>query len=117
MRPASLRNWNKIRCRVVFSRRSAVNVCIRATTTLSPIYYLFLAPTGKLNQKLQLLLAEDAKVQISSSPVIEKQRRPGPKNITYGIPSSEWPIVLQRVLKNKEPLRKVADNYGVSHET
>jgi len=32
-------------------------------------------------------------------------------------PLHEWPTVLQRVLENKESLRKVADDYGVSHET
>jgi hypothetical protein len=35
----------------------------------------------------------------------------------YGILSSEWPNVLQRVLENQEPLRTVAADYGVSHET
>jgi hypothetical protein len=66
---------------------------------------------------VQNLLAEDAKVQISSSPVIEKQRRPGPKHPAYGIPASQWPTVVHRVVEQKEPLRSVAAAYGVSHET
>jgi hypothetical protein len=66
---------------------------------------------------VQNLLAEDAKVQISSSPVIEKQRRPGPKQPAYGIPASQWPTVVHRVVEQKEPLRSVAAAYDVSHET
>ena len=50
-------------------------------------------------------------------PVVEKQRRPGPKHPPYGIPSSQWPTVLHRVVEKKEPLRTVAEAYGVSHET
>jgi hypothetical protein len=84
---------------------------------LSPIFSLFLSPSGKLYLKVQNLLAEDAKVQISSSPVIEKQRRPGPKQPAYGIPASQWPTVVHRVVEQKEPLRSVAAAYGVSHET
>src|SRR2546421_4064777 len=49
--------------------------------------------------------------------VIETQRRPGPKDIPYGIPEDQWPTVLHRVLEHKESLRRVADDYGVSHET
>ena len=50
-------------------------------------------------------------------PVIETQRRPGPKDIPYGIPGEQWPVVLARVLENHEPYRKVAADYGVSRET
>ena len=35
----------------------------------------------------------------------------------YGIPASQWPTVLHRVEEKKDLLRKVADEYGVSHET
>jgi hypothetical protein len=49
-------------------------------------------------------------------PVIETQRRPGPKEIPYGIPAEEWPTVLQRV-ESHESYRKIAADYGVSHET
>ena len=45
------------------------------------------------------------------------KRHPGPKKPRYGIPSEEWPTVLRRVVENQEPLRKVADDYGVSYET
>src|SRR6266700_4916645 len=88
----------------------------RASTTLSPILYLFLAPSGKLYQKLQYLLAEDEKAQRSTPPIIQ-HRRPGPRTPAYGIPSSEWPTVLHRVLEKKESLREIADEYGVSYET
>jgi len=46
-----------------------------------------------------------------------KQRRPRAKRPAYGLPASEWPTVLHRVVKQKEPLRTVAAAYGVSHET
>jgi response regulator of citrate/malate metabolism len=49
--------------------------------------------------------------------VIESQRRPGPKDLPYGIPPEEWPTVRQRVLENHESYRKVAAEYGVSRET
>jgi hypothetical protein len=79
--------------------------------------YLFLAPSGKLYQKIQHFLAEDEKSAANYPPVLEKCRRPGPRHPAYGIPDSEWPTVLHRVLEKKEPLRKVANEYGVSRET
>ena len=85
----------------------------RASTTLSPILYLFQIPTSTLSRKLQIVLSEE----VQTSLVIETQRRPGPKDIPYGIPPEEWPAILHCVLEKKEPLRKVADDYGVSHET
>ncbi len=66
--------------------------------------------------KVQHLLAEDKLFQRSDPPVI-KHRRPGPKQPNYGIPDSQWPTVVQRVVEQKEPLRTVAAAYGVSHET
>jgi hypothetical protein len=48
--------------------------------------------------------------------VIDTQRRPGPKDIPYGIPPQEWPTILQRVA-NQESYRKVANDYRVSRET
>ena len=84
----------------------------RTTTTLSPILYLFQIPTSTLSQKLQHVLSV-----IVIPPVIESQRRPGPKDIPYGIPEEQWPVVLARVLENHEPYRKVAADYGVSRET
>ena len=59
------------------------------SNSLSPIFYLFLEPSGKLYQKLQYLLTEDEKVQRSTPPII-RHRRPGPRNPAYGIPASEW---------------------------
>ena len=49
-------------------------------------------------------------------PLLTK-RHPGPVKPRYGIPSEEWPTVLRRVVENEEPLRRVADDYGVSYET
>ena len=55
--------------------------------------------------------------EIETPIVIETQRRPGPKDIAYGIPVDQWLTVLQRVLENHESYRKVAEDYGVSRET
>ena len=49
--------------------------------------------------------------------LLTTQERPGPKQSKQRIPSHEWPNVLRRVLENQEPLRQVAADYGVSHET
>jgi hypothetical protein len=86
------------------------------SNTLSPIFYLFLAPSGKLYLKVHHLLVGDERVQRSNPPLL-KHRRPGPKQPNYGIPSELWPTVVQRVVEQKEPLRTVAADYGVSHET
>jgi hypothetical protein len=45
------------------------------------------------------------------------KRHPGPVKPHYGIPAEEWPAVLRRVVENQEPLRQVANDYGVSYET
>ena len=84
-------------------------------TTLSPILCLFLIPTSPLSRKLQILLSQFEKGQTPL--VIETQRRPGPKDISYSIPPQEWPTVRQRVLENHDSYRKVANDYSVSHET
>ena len=86
------------------------------SNTLSPIFSLFLAPSGKLYLKVQHLLAGDELVQRSNPPFL-KHRRPGPKHPNYGIPADLWPTVVQRVVEQKEPLRSVAAAYDVSHET
>jgi hypothetical protein len=86
------------------------------SSSLSPIFYLFLASSGILYLKVQHLLTEDETPEGSHPPVM-KQRRPGPKYPVYGIPASEWPTVMHRVVELKEPLRIVAAAYGVSHET
>jgi site-specific DNA recombinase len=83
----------------------------RATSTLSPILYLFQLPTSTLSRKLQITLSV-----LETPLVLETQRRPGPKDIPYGIPVSEWPTVLARV-ENHESYRTIARDYGVSRET
>jgi hypothetical protein len=84
--------------------------------SLSPILYLFLAPSGKLYLKVQQLLAHGEKHDACPPPIVGK-RRPGPKHPNYGIPAEHWPTVVHRVVEQKEPLRTVAATYGVSHET
>jgi hypothetical protein len=86
------------------------------SSSLSPILYLFLAPSGKLYLKVQHLLSEDEILQRSNPPLL-KHRRPRPKHPNYGIPAELWPTVVHRVVEQKEPLRTVAADYGVSHET
>jgi hypothetical protein len=86
------------------------------SSALSPIFCLFLIPSGVLYQKVQRLLAEDATPEGSHPPVME-YRRPGPKHLTYRIPTSEWPNVVGRIEEQKESLRTVAAAYDVSHET
>jgi len=84
----------------------------RATTTLSPILYLFQFPSSPLSRKLQIVLSQEDQIPL----VIETQRRPGPKDIPYGIPVEEWPTVLARV-ENHASYRTIARDYGVSRET
>ena len=45
-----------------------------------------------------------------------KQRRPVPAHPQYGIPPAHWPDVLHRI-EQGEPLRQIAQDYGVSYET
>ena len=88
----------------------------RVSNSLSPIFYLFLAPSGKLYLKVQHLLAGDELFQRSNPPLL-RHRRPGPEHPNYGIPAELWPTVVHLVVEQKEPLRTVAAAYGVSHET
>jgi hypothetical protein len=83
----------------------------RVSSPLSPIFSLFQIPTSPLSQKLQHVLSE-----LVIPPVVEEQRRPGPKDLPSGIPEDQWPIVLQRV-ENHASYRKIAADYGVSRET
>ncbi len=77
---------------------------------------LYLAPDGELYIQLQERLAQD-QTSIIPLPPLTTPRRPGPKKPRRGIPSIEWPSVIRRVIDNQEPLRKVAEDYGVSYET
>jgi hypothetical protein len=86
------------------------------SNALSPIFSLFLAPSGKLYLKVHHLLVEDELLQRSNPPFL-KRRRPGPKQPNYGIPADLWPTVVQHVVEQKESLRTVAADFGVSHET
>jgi hypothetical protein len=86
------------------------------SSSLSPIFYLFLAPSGTLYLKVQQLLAHGETPDASPPPIVGK-RRPGAKHPAYGIQASQWPTVVHRVVEKKEPLRTVAAAYSVSHET
>ena len=86
------------------------------SNALSPIFYLFLTPSGKLYLKVQHLLKGDELFQRSNPPLI-KHRRPGPEDPNDAIPAELWPTVVQRVVEQKESLRTVAAAFGVSHET
>ena len=77
------------------------------SNALSPIFYLFLAPSGKLYRKVQHLLVGDELVQRRNPPLL-KRRRPGPKHPNYATLTEHWPMIMQRVVEQKEPLRKVA---------
>ena len=86
------------------------------SSSRSPIFYLFLVPSGNLYLKVQRLLAGDELSQ-SRNPPLLKRRRPGPKQPNYGIPADLWPAVVQHVVEQQESLRTVAAAFGVSHET
>jgi len=86
------------------------------SSSLSPIFYLFLTPAGKLYLKVQHLLKKDHVFQRTNPPLL-KHQRPGPKDTNYGIPAELWPTVIHRVVEQKESLRTVAAAFGVSHET
>jgi len=83
----------------------------RATTTLSPILYLFQIPTSALARALQNVLSE-----MDIPPLVETQRRPGPSDIPSGIPETQWHVVLARIAHH-ESYRTIAKDYGVSRET
>ncbi len=83
----------------------------RATASLSPVL-----TSSFLYQKLQRLL-EQISNTAPHSLLPTTKRHPGPKKPRHGIPPEEWPTVLRRVVENQEPLRNVAEDYGVSYET
>jgi hypothetical protein len=88
----------------------------RASASLSPVLIHFVSSTSYLSQKLQQLLTQLQAHENTSLPLLTK-RRPGPAKPKHGISPAEWPTVQCRVLENQEPLREVADDYGVSYET
>ena len=88
----------------------------RATSHRS---YLALIPLEKLFPgRNDILVYRHPTIYLSERPDSHSllQRRPGPDNPQWKIPSSEWPAVLRRVEQNGEPLRQVARDYGVSYE-
>jgi hypothetical protein len=89
----------------------------RVSATLSPILSLFFPPFGTLYHQVKHVLADEEPSDGSSPPLVSRQRRPGPKTPKYGIPAEHWPMVIHRIVEKKESLRKVAEEYGVSHET
>jgi len=88
----------------------------RASASLSPVLIHFRSPTSFLYQKLQQFLQQDPG-GATHSLMPMAHRHQGPAKPQHGIPAVEWPTVLRRVIEHQEPLRKVADDYGVSYET
>ena len=85
----------------------------RASNALSPVLIHFVAPHGKLLQRLLAL----EQLLGSIPPLLPSQQHAGPREPHSGIPPEEWPSVVRRVMEHHESLRQVAAAYGVSHET
>src|SRR5207237_1115164 len=85
----------------------------RASNALSPVLIHFVAPHGKLLQRLLVL----EQLLGSIPPLLPSQQYSGPREPHHSIPPEEWPNVVRRVIENHESLRQVASAYGVSHET
>jgi hypothetical protein len=100
----------------------------RATTRRSP---LALIPLEKILTSSDCILvlppksstadaqSDEPGEQTRTNPVAIslQQRRPGPDAPPWKIPVSEWPNIVRRVVEEREPLRTVASDYGVSYET
>ena len=84
----------------------------RASNSLSPVLIHFVAPLGKLFQRLLAL-----EQLLGSIPPLLLKQHAGPREPHYGIPPEEWPNVVRRVMEHHKSLRQVAADYGVSHET
>lgn len=95
----------------------------RSHLALIPIEKLFADRSDILvytpKSSIEYAQFDDPFDQALDNPVIISlaQRRPGPDKPQWRIPYSEWPKVIRRVVENQEPLRKVANDYGVSYET
>jgi site-specific DNA recombinase len=85
----------------------------RASASLSPVLILFVAPHGKLFQRLLAL----EHVLGSLPPLPATQEHPDPREPQHAIPEEKWPDVMRRVREHHESLRQIAAEYGVSHET
>src|SRR6266852_9283109 len=88
----------------------------RASASLSPVLIHFNSPSSFLYQKLQQRLQKDSS-DVDHPLLPMTHRHPGPAKPQHGFPAAEWPTVLCRVIEHREPLREVADDYGVSYET
>ena len=84
-----------------------------ASASLSPVLIHFVAPHGKLLQRLLAL----EQLPGSLPPLLTSQQYAGPREPHHGIPTEEWPNVVRCVIENHESLRQVAAEYGVSYET
>src|SRR5947209_8485136 len=84
-------------------------LCHQFSTTSLPLL-------GSCIKRCSTCEASDETSEGSHAPLVIKQR-PGPKHLSYGISTSDWPTVVHRVVEQKESLRTVAAAYGVSHET
>src|SRR5436305_5105831 len=79
----------------------------RASNSLSPVLIHFVAPHGKLFQRLLAL----EQLLGSLPPIVSAQQCPGPREPRHGIPAEEWPNVVRSVIENHESLRQVAADY------
>ena len=95
---------------------------------LAPIAFLLCSHTSSLATSLVLNADISSSDYVQSDVPVEQalanpvsislpQHRPGPEAPQWKVPVSAWPNVLRRVVENQEPLRKVAGDDGVSHET
>ena len=76
----------------------------RDSNTLSPVLIHFVAPHGKL---LQRLLALEHLLG-SVPPLLTSQQHAGPRQPHYGIPPEVWSNVVRHVIEHHESLHQVA---------
>jgi hypothetical protein len=85
----------------------------RASNALSPVFIHFVAPHGKLLQRLLAL----EQLLGSIPPLLTSQQHAGPHKPHHSVPPEEWPNVVGRVIEHHQSLRQVAAEYGVPYET
>ena len=76
----------------------------RASNSLSPVLIHFVAPHGKLHQRLLAL----EHMLSSILPLLTSQQYSRPREPQHSIPPEEWPNLGRRVIENHASLRRVA---------
>src|SRR5215475_9183140 len=74
----------------------------RASNALSPVFIHFVAPHGKLLQRLLAL----EQLLGSLPPLLTSHQYAAPHEPRHGIPLEEWPNVVRRVIEHHESLRR-----------